>query len=50
MKKIISWIKSHFHRIPEDVDGDGNVTVVDLLKVQKYLLKRKESKKKNGKN
>lgn len=49
MKKIIEWIKLHFHKIPEDVNGDGKVDVVDLLKVQKYLLKRKESKN-NGKN
>lgn len=47
MKKIIKWIKAHFHKIPEDVDGNGKVDVIDLLKVQKYILERKNKNEKN---
>ena len=31
--------------IPEDVNGDGEVNALDLLIVQKYILKENEGKK-----
>lgn len=48
MKKILlKIIYKLLHKIPEDVNDDGIVDSLDLLKVQKYILShdKKESDK-----
>jgi hypothetical protein len=41
-KLILKIIYKLLHKIPEDVDDDGKVSVLDLVKVQKYILNKKD--------
>lgn len=46
---IVTMAVAYFPRIRYDVNKDGEVNALDLLKVQKYILKEQEKEsEKNG--